>query len=471
MPIAPRPDDPVSDPTGGSRARSSLFRARTTERQRPVAAGTDLLTGLPDRRALRPAFAEAARRVTDGSTAAFLLIDFRDFKNVNEMFGRDDGDLVLAEAARRIATRLGSAALLVRLGGDEFAAVAAVADPDQLDLLALGLVEVMRDPFVVRGYAVNVGINVGIALIEAGIEDDATAWKRADIALYRSKRLGTYRYEIYEHSVHAQVSPAIIVDWLRTALDQGHLQLQYQPIYAMGGEVVVAVEALLRWHHPVEGPLLPDVVLPALEDSGLIVEVGAWVIDEACRQARIWRDATPHGMPPIVFVNVSPRQLLSPAFLPTLERAIEDHEIDAGQICLELGGMSNVPDSSQAWMLLRECKALGVRLALDNFGSNESSYGLIRRLQLDYLKLDRHLTNARNATAHDDAITNSVVSLARSLGFTTIAQGVEDPASLERARSYGCDLAQGFYFGVAEPAEAIDQQISTGRTTSRTVFR
>jgi len=468
--MAPRTDDsPGDDPNG--RARSSLFRARTPEKQRRVGDSHDELTGLPDRRALLGAFQEAERRASDGSTAAVVLVDLRDFKHVNQMFGRDDGDRVLADAARRLADRLGPAATLVRLGGDEFAAVTSTADVDQLDQLASSIVETMREPFEVRTYAVNVGLNIGIAVIEPGTDDLAAVTKRADTALYRAKRLGPYRYEIYEQSLHEQVSPAVIVDWLRGALDQGHLRLVYQPIYAMGGEIVVAVEALLRWDHPVRGPLLPDVVLPALEDSGLIVEVGNWVIDEACRQARIWRDATPHGMPPIVFVNVSPRQLLAADFLDALETAITAHGIDASQVCLELGGMNSVPQSSPAWMLLRQCKALGVRLALDNFGSNDSSYGLIRRLQLDYIKLGRQLTNARNATTHDDAITHSVVSLARSLGFTTIAQGVEDPASLERARSFGCDLAQGFYFGVAEAADDIGQQIASGRSGTRGAFR
>lgn len=461
----PRPGDPL-----GQR-RSSLFRSRPVGRQRVDGDTVDELTGLPDRRHLAATFDDAVRRATDGAKVTLALVDLRDFKTVNQMFGRDDGDLVLASVAGRLVKQLGPDATMVRLGGDEFAVVTTHADPDELDDLAVAVIEALRIPFEIRTYTVHVGVNVGVAVVEPGVDDLASATKRADIALYRAKLQGPYRYEVYEHSLHSQVSPAVIVDWLRSALDDGQLRLVYQPIYSIGGEIVMAVEALLRWDHPVEGPLLPDVVLPALEDSGLIVEVGEWVIDEACRQARVWADATPHGMPPIVFVNVSPRQLLSQTFLTRLEESIARHGIEANQLCLELGAMSSVPETSHAWMLLRECKALGVRLALDNFGSNDSSYGLIRRLQLDYIKLGRRLTSARNATAHDDAITHSVVSLARSLGFTTIAQGVEDPASLERARSFGCDLAQGFYFGVADVPDAIGVQIANGRSISRSVFR
>lgn len=437
---------------------------------RPTHPALDPLTGLPGATALPTAFREAVRRVADGSTAALILVDLCDFASVNELFGRDHGDAVLVDATHRIASKLGPASTLVRLGGDEFAAVTAVADPDQLDLLALSIIEAVRTPFEVRGYSVRVGADLGMALID-GASDLDTVRKKADMALYRARRHGPNRYEIFEHAGETQISPAIVADWLRSALDDEHLRLAYQPISSMSREVVVAVEALLRWEHPVEGLLLPDVVIPALEDSGLIVDVGEWVVNEACRQARIWRDATPHGMPPIVFVNVSPRHLMAADFLTVLERAITDHDIESGQLCLELGGMSSVSLTSHIWSLLRECKAIGVRLALDNFGSNESSYGLVRRLQLDYIKLDRHLTNARNATAHDDAITTSVVSLARSLGFTTVAQGIEDPASLERARSFGCDLVQGFYLGAADEPDLIQRQIANGRTASRTVFR
>jgi diguanylate cyclase (GGDEF)-like protein len=465
---SPRATD---DPTDG-RSRSSLFRSKPTDRLQRQDEPVDELTGLPERRTLVAAFEEAVRLAPPGVQVALGLIDLRDFKRINQMFGRDDGDLVLASVVQRLSNQLGRTAPLVRLGGDEFAVITTCTGGlDAVDDLAVLVIEALRMPFEIRTYTVHVGVNLGFAIVDPGADDLASATKRADTALYRSKLQGPYRYEVYEQSLHSQVSPAAIVDWLRSALDSGDLRLVYQPIHTMSGDLVVAVEALLRWDHPTEGPLLPDVVLPALEDSGLIVEVGNWVIDEACRQARIWRDATPHGMPPIVFVNISPRQLLSSEFLPSLEAAIERHGIDSNQLCLELGNMSTIPETSQAWMLLRECKALGVRLALDNFGSNDSSYGLIRKLQLDYIKLGRQLTSARGSTAHDDAITNSVVSLARSLGFTTIAQGIEDPASLERARTFGCDLAQGFYFGVAEPADAIDLQIATGRSTSRAVFR
>lgn len=461
---------PARTPDEPGRTRSPLFRSKPADRLRRYEDAHDELTGLPDRRVLEPAFEDAVASAVPGTHVAITLVDLRDFKTVNQMFGRDDGDLVLASVAGRLRAELGADVVLVRLAGDEFAVISTHGSTNgDVDDLALTIINALRVPFEIRTYTVYVGASLGMAIAEPG-DDLASVCRRADIALYRSKLQGTNRYEIYEHSVHEQVSPAVIVDWLRTALDEGHLRLVYQPIHSIGGDLVVAAEALLRWQHPTEGLLLPDVVLPALEDSGLIVEVGEWVLDEACRQARIWRDQTPQGMPPIVFVNVSPRQLLGSDFLSSVERAITKHGIDAGQLCIELGSMSAVPSSSQAWMLLRECKALGVRLALDNFGNNDSSYGLIRRLQLDYIKLGRRLTSARSATAHDDAITASVVSLARSLGYTTIAQGLEDPASVQRARTFGCDLAQGFFFGVAEPADAITQQIAAGRSIPRASF-
>lgn len=467
----------ANPPTSGNAPEASTVQRATRLFSRPSGAPRteeqpDDLIGEPGRKAMTAAFHDAvARAAASSGQVSLTMIDLLGLKRVNEMFGRDDGDLVLAAATARMRSALGPNASLVRIAGDEFAVIDVHLDGfDELDGRVAALLAVLQEPFEVRSFNVRVGANIGVALVEPGADDLASVTERADVALYRAKLQGPDRFEVYEHSVHSQVSPAVIVNWLRRALDDGDLSLVYQPIHDMTGEVVVAVEALLRWHHPTEGLLLPDIVLPALEDSGLIVDVGAWVIDEACRHARRWRDITPHGMPPIVFVNVSPRQLLSPDFLPTLEQALDRHGVDANQICLELGTLAAVPPSSALWMLLRECKALGVRLALDNFGADDSSYGVIRRLRLDYLKLDKQLTSARNATPQDDAITDSVLSLARALGFETIAQGIEDPSSLERARNSGCDLVQGFYLGLAEAAEELDHKIAAGRSARHAVF-
>lgn len=439
----------------------------------------DPLTGLPDRRSLDVMLADAIDRSREsGGCVAAVVIDLAELMAVNQMFGRDETDEVVRSVSERLVEQLADDDLALRLGGGEFAVIRMVGAGrdafDELDAFAVALVTAMSEPFELRTYTVTVGANVGIALCRPdgadGTDDVASVMRRADVALYRSKLGGQNRYEIHEQAIHDQVSPAVIVDWLRAALDDHQLRLAYQPIYDIAGDSLVAVEALLRWEHPTEGALLPNVVLPALEDSGLIVEVGEWVFDEACRQARHWRETVGSGTPPTVFVNVSPRQLMSPRFLPVLEAALTEHGIDPSQICMELGALSTVPPASPIWMLLREARALGVRLALDNFGDNDSSYGLIRRLQIDYLKIGRRLTNARHATPHDDAIARSIVALAAALGVTTVAEGVEDPSSLERARSLGCGLGQGFYFGTAETPEAVDQRIASGRLLRPAVF-
>lgn len=454
---------------GGVLAGVGLVRARRVVALQHRDQIIDELTGLPDRHQLAVAFRHAVRRSAgSGGQVAVILIDLRDFKAINQMFGRNDGDLVMAAVAGRIRAELTADDHLVRLAGDEFAVVRALVDTvDELDDLAAQVLGALQIPFEIQTYTVQVGANLGLALVAPEANDLATALKHADMALYRAKLQGPNRYEIFEHSLQEQVSPAMIVDWLRTAFEERQLRLQYQPIFSLQKDSLVAVEALLRWEHPTEGALSPDVVLPALEDSGLIVEVGEWVVDEACRQARIWRDRSKSVAPPIIFVNISPKQLSAANFLTSVEASLERHGVEAGALCLELGSLTSLQQSSPAWMLLRECKALGLHLALDNFGDNESSYGLIRRLQLDYLKIGRQLTNARNATPHDDAIAKSVVALARELRFTIVAEGVEDPASLERVTALGCDLAQGFYFGTAEPPEAIDQLITAARTPAR----
>ncbi|MFN8051329.1 MAG: bifunctional diguanylate cyclase/phosphodiesterase [Acidimicrobiales bacterium] len=426
----------------------------------------DPLTGLADARTADWAYsltADAATEV-DGQVAV-VLVDLRGLQQVNDMFGRADGDQVIVTVADRLRAVADPDDVVLRMAGDEFALLRVLrptdeesghhdwAAMDEVEDLACRILSSLRDPFDLRGHRVAVGANVGVA-VAAPSEDRDDVLRRADVALYRAKLQGADRFEVYEQSLHDQVSPAMLVEWMQDGLEQDQLRLVYQPIHAVDGDSVVAVEALLRWEHPTDGTLLPDVILPALEDSGLIVGVGAWIVDEACRQARAWSDRGDVA-PPVVFVNVSPRQLIDPGFVTTLDEAIARHGIEANAICLELGSLSQLGASSPVWGVLRECKALGVRLALDNFGDNDSSYGLIRRLRLDYVKLGRQLMSARNATVHDDAIAASILLLARTLGFVAIAEGIEDPASLDRARSLGCDLAQGFFLGMAEPGDAV----------------
>lgn len=408
-----------------------------------------------------------AHSVSSNTSVALALIDVDRFKEVIRLYGHDNASEVIVGAMERLRGSLRNDDLLLRLATDEFAVVRPGASSlEEVRQLGETLLDCLTAPFLLDGYRLTLLANVGLVMEEGDEASPSSLYELAEAALFRASIRGANNIEIANLASGSQVSPSKVAAWLAEALQERHLKLHYQPILSVQSSTkstMLGVEALLRWEHPIHGPIAPEVVFPALEATGMIEVVGHWVLEECCRQLAIWRDTGRQGRNFLVFVNVSTRQLEAVNFVAELERLIAGAEIEAHQLCFELGGLGAVPEHSPVWAVLRECKALGVRLAIDRFGENSSSFGMFRRLRCDYLKLDRGLVSARLATPHDDAIARAIVAMAKELGCQTIAEGVEEAASHERARVLGCQFVQGYLPGMPDDPERISEALSSER--------
>ena len=436
-------------------------------------AVTDTLTGLP----LAPLLPElldarCAKASPAGGAVAVCLVDLERFDEINQTFGRECGDLVLAAIAERLRGCLGPDSDVVRCGGDEFALLfSGVRSANGADLgadCATRILESLSTAVEIESFSVAVDANVGVTVAVPGTRVDVDAViAEAETALYRARRSDIHRFEVHDaHSADREVSPATIVSWLRATVENVQLQLRYQPIWSLADDSLLGVEALLRWDHPTSGPLPPAVVLPALEDSGLIVGVGNWSIDEAVRRSASWPSP---AATPMTFINVSLRHLVDSRFVDTIERAIDRTGASPTSLCLELHG--SMP--GHVWVrlapTLRECRALGIRLALDGFGREDSDLDVLRREQFDYLKLDRRLIGGwPTTTTADDVIAAAVVEMAHELDVLTIATGVENIAGADRARQLGCGFAQGHLLGSEVTPERAVELMASNAVAPRT---
>ena len=417
----------------------------------------DRLTGLPNRALfvdrLTQGLARTARR---DSLLAVLFVDLDRFKLVNDSLGHAAGDRLLVEVAARLQSVLRSGDTAARFGGDEFTLVCEeVEDEEQAELIARRVLAVLAVPFLLDGGPVHVTGSVGIALSD-GTARPEDLLRDADAALHRAKDLGKARYELFDERLRAHAVARLQTESaLHEALDLGQLRVHYQPEVCLRTGEIVAAEALVRWEHPTNGLVPPDDFIPLAEETGLIGQIGRWVLREACRQAARWRDVRPGGEPFVVWVNLSPRQLTADV-VTLVAMALAESGIDPAQLGLEVTETALVADGDAAVEVLRELRALGVRLVIDDFGTGYSSLAYLRRLPVDGVKIDRSFVSSLGSSPEDSAIVAAVVGMASALGLTTVAEGVETEAQLAELVRLGCDDAQGWYFARSQPRHAID---------------
>jgi diguanylate cyclase (GGDEF)-like protein/PAS domain S-box-containing protein len=419
----------------------------------------DRLTGLPNRGLFVDRLTQSlARTQRKDSLLAVLFVDLDRFKLVNDSLGHEAGDRLLLEVAARLQSVLRSGDTAARFGGDEFTLLCEeVVDEAQGTAIARRVLSVLSVPFVLDGSPVHLTGSVGIVLSDgaAGTRPEDLL-RDADAALHRAKELGKARYELFDERLRASALARFHTESaLHEAIELGQFRVHYQPEVSLLTGEVVAAEALVRWLHPVNGLVGPDDFIPLAEETGLIDQIGGWVLREACAQAARWRNARPDGKPFVVWVNLSPRQL-DGDIVGVVAAAIAETGVDPARLGLEVTETALLGDADAAIEVLRQLRGLGVAIVIDDFGTGYSSLAYLRRLPVNGVKIDRSFVAGLGASREDDAIVGAVVGMASALGLTTVAEGVETRAQLDELVRLGCDMAQGYYF--ARPAPDLSME-------------
>jgi diguanylate cyclase (GGDEF)-like protein len=417
-------------------------------------AGHDSLTDLPNRVLFGRDLEQVRTRVQRGETVAILCIDLDYFKTVNDTLGHATGDAVLKKASQALVDCLREGDVIARLGGDEFAILAGgLGRPEDAGLLAERIVRKIAEPLDFEGHRILIGASVGIAIAPIDGEDGESLLKRADLAMYRAKSEGRSTYHFYEEGLDTALQERRNTEAaLRNALLHEEFRLVFQPLVNIAENRVCAFEALLRWQHPERGLLGPAAFIGAAEESGLIAPIGEWVLREACAAAANWPEHIG------VAVNLSPVQFKkNRGLVEQVKSALSAAALKPDRLELEITESVLIADDECALLILRQLKALGVKVALDDFGTGYSSLSYLRRFPFDKIKIDRSFVHEASENADSLAIVKAVIGLGRSLGIATTAEGVETEAQLDIVREHGCTEVQGFLFSVPLPARAANE--------------
>ncbi|NSL53784.1 EAL domain-containing protein [Uliginosibacterium aquaticum] len=440
---------------------SDISSLKASEERLDHLAHHDALTQLPNRLLLFTRLEHAlAMAQRDGSLLALLMFDLDRFKDINDSFGHLVGDQLLQLLADRMGARLRKTDFFARLGGDEFTILLEnLTRLEDAARVAEELIHSLETPFQLpNGIEVQCSVSIGISLFPGYGETAEALLQQADAAMYRAKAEGRGRFQYYSSSMTDAARDRISIDArLRRAITRGELFLHYQPQIELHSGRIVGAEALVRWQDPVEGLLAPARFIPIAEETGLIRELGAWVLREACRQGRAWLDA---GLPPLrLAVNVSAQQIRHGQFDQLVEQVLRETGFPANLLELELTESVLMDAHSEVARLLDNLRARQIRIAIDDFGTGYSSLVYLKRFPLDVLKIDKGFVDGLVHDRDDRAITLAIISMARALGFKVLAEGVEDPEQLMILQAHGCDLYQGYFFSKPLPAQEFVQRL------------
>ncbi len=422
----------------------------------------DPLTDLANRALFKESVERALRRTgRNGRSVAVVFLDVDDFKHVNDSLGHEAGDRLLAKVADRIRTCVRPYDVAARLGGDEFSILLENADLRVASSVADRILREMDEPIQVDGREISTQCSLGIAVGGPG-DDVEDLLRNADVAMYTAKAKGKSRYEVFEPAMNASaVERMELAAELRKAVEGHQFILHYQPIVGLKDGQILGVEALVRWKHPERGFVGPNDFIPTAEETGLIVPIGRWVLNEACRQLRQWQDR--HGdLPLTMSVNASVKQLQDPRFVNDVRTALATTGLDPMSLTLEITETVLMSDTEEVLARLEELRAVGVRLAIDDFGTGYASLGYLARFPLNVLKVDRSFIQGVG-TKQGSSLTPVMVSIGRSLGLQTVAEGVENASQVAQLRELGFDAAQGFLFSRPAAADEIDALLGIRR--------
>lgn len=417
----------------------------------------DLLTGLPNRLLLRDRLSQAlARAGRRGSQVALLFLDLDNFKLINDSLGHQIGDELLVEAAARLKSCVRTEDTVARLGSDEFVIVLEhpTSEADAVSV-AEAIASRFGRVFALGGRELSVTVSTGIALGEPDANRADDLVHNADVAMYRAKSGGKARHIVFDPAMHVDSLDRLELESdLRRAIDHGELRVHYQPIVFMRSGVIGEFEALVRWQHPKRGLVSPGEFIPIAEESGLILPIGQWVLEQACQQMAAWHAEFPFDPPLRLSVNLSPRQFQQPALVDEVARAVREAGLPPDCLKLEITEGVIMRDVEATIDTLSRLKDLGIKLAIDDFGTGYSSLSYLKRLPLDVLKIDRSFVAGIGRDSDDTAIVRAIISLAKSLELEVTGEGIETPEQAALLTALGCDLGQGYYYG--KPIDGAD---------------
>ncbi|GIK26230.1 MAG: GGDEF domain-containing protein [Betaproteobacteria bacterium] len=427
-------------------------------------ANHDALTGLPNRRLLIDRLGQAlALAHRENHQVAVLFMDLDRFKTINDSLGHMTGDALLQNVARRLSETLREGDTVSRLGGDEFVVVLPSLDqPKAAEKVALKLVDALAPPIDLGGQELRVSASIGISLFPEDGRDTETLLRNADSAMYHAKDMGRNNYQFFMEQMNVAAAERLrLENDLHRALERQEFELHFQPRVSVANGLACGIEALIRWRHPERGLVLPEHFIPVAEDTGLIVPIGEWVINEACRQGTAWCAA---GLPQIpVAVNLSPRQFRQSNLVDTVARAIDRHGWPCNLLELEITEGVLMQQTSDTLKTLEALNRLGVGLAIDDFGTGYSSLSYLKRFPVDFLKIDQSFVRDIAVDPDDATIVTAIIGLAHSLGLTVVAEGVENASQLDFIREAGCDEAQGYHIGRPMPAGQMAEWLLANR--------
>ncbi len=379
---------------------------------------------------------------------AVMFLDLDNFKTINDSLGHAAGDKLLISVSERLQACLRSSDTAARLGGDEFAVL--IVDTTHTKgavLIAERIKDVMREPFLLDGKKTFITTSIGIAATITGNESPDELLRNADVAMYTAKNLGKDRYAVFENEMHEVLIKSVELETtLRRAIENEEFMLHYQPIIDLQSESIMGMEALVRWNHPQRGLIAPNEFIPIAEKTNLIVPLGAWVLEEACRQAYLWQTQYGYDSRLSITVNISSRQFQHPALVEMIAATLDKTGLPPQSLILEITEGTIIQNTEASIKKLQELKNLGVRLAIDDFGTGYSSLSYLQRFPIDILKIDKSFIDKISHSREGAAVARAIITMSDTLHLRTIAEGVETSEQTIELQHLGCELGQGFHF-------------------------
>lgn len=459
--------DSNSDTTGYLILGEDISIRKRYEQQLLRQANYDVLTGLPNRMLaldrLKLAIAQARR---DETQVGVMFLDLDNFKHINDTLGHDAGDTLLIEASKRVSSCLRGTSTVARLGGDEFLVVLpGLSGPDAACQVADRILKTFSTPFMLGGQEVFVTTSIGIATFPQDSDNSGTLLQHADAAMYEAKHKGKSAYSRFTPEMTEISHERLQMEsYMRKAMELGEFELYFQPIIDTHSGKLVSAEALLRWNNPALGLVMPDRFIPLAEETGLIIPIGEWVIQEACKAARNWQTLT--GNPIGVAVNVSPRQFRDPGFTDAVMRALDASGLSPELLELEITERLILDNSIETADILRKLDRSGIRLTVDDFGTGYSALSYLKSYPFDTLKIDKSFIQDVLTENDDASLVRAIITMAHSLGLKVVAEGVEAEAQTHFLKVEHCDYSQGYFYSTPLPEQDFIQWLDTNERAS-----